>query len=116
MIFVFTYSGIDLQGNFNTYGHTCTEQVFTTQDNIFLDLPKETPSTTEIIGMLKAYMTGSDDFPCITAKTCSYTQVAVMVASSDDTGLIGDSQIIGKVIEAQNEESEVMVTSLRLPS
>ena len=98
MIFVFTYSGIDLQGDFNTYGHTCTEQVFPSKDNIFLDLPEETPATTEIIGMLKAYMTSTNDFFRITAKTCTDTQVAVMVASSDDTWLIGNTQIVGEVV------------------
>ena len=98
MIFVFTYSGIDLQRELDTYGHTCTEQVFPSKDNIFLDLPEETPVTTEIIGMLKTDMSGSDDFPCITAKTCTDTQIPVMVTSSDDTGLIGNTQIIGKVV------------------
>lgn len=48
--------------------------------------------------MLKADMTGSDDFPCITAKTCTDTQIPVMVASSDDTWLIGNTQIVGEVV------------------
>ena len=109
-----TYSGIDSQGKLDTYGYACTEQVFTTQDNIFLDLPKETPSTTEIIGMLKADMPGTDDFLRITAKTCSDTQIPVMVASSDDTWLICNTQIVGEVVMPETFLGDMASVRIRI--
>ena len=75
-----------------SYSDTFTEEVFTVRyQKVTLGLNEQHPSLSEGKVVLITYMYAAKELVSITTSTDSYTQVAIMVSSANDTRLIGST-------------------------
>ena len=86
------------EATFHTEHYTCAEQVFALNHHIGLYLPKESPSASKDVVVLVAEMRSAKELVGVASCRCSDTEIAMMVSTTGDAGLVGNAEAVTAVV------------------